>query len=656
MRHASTSPTSPPQDTSAPPPVPPPETARLTWRGVALAIVFQIAILFWVVRSEITARVFMSSWSICLPGILLLLGLRFASAALGRFRLSQAELLISYIAISTTVMLAGYNFMQLWLPSLGTPFFFASGGNRWAEFHPYIPTWLAPRDPEVLRGLFAGSTPIPWRHWWLPLLAWSSLILAVAGLTLCLAILLGRRWIRRERLAFPTAVLPLEITAADTPLFRNRLFWIAFLIPAILESLLAINYYVPSVPALTLKHREVSEGLVNLPWTSLRPIVFGTTPFIVGLAFLAPTDVSLSIWVFHWFVKLQRLLALLYGYVDATDLGSRGEPHLDDQTVGAFLGYGFFILWGFWRYDRARSRAEKRAQEASEQDMGLDRIATIGLAATGAYVLFFMTAAGMPLSLAVGVLSLYVLIVLVMSRARAEAGFAWTYGPDRGTASIAHILVQTFGSTGYSPRALGLLGFFNWFWWDLRFSAMPGQMEALKIGDSIRLPWSRLLALMLLALVAALLAGGYACLRDSYHYGWATSYVYVGPAAGAKVGMRLARDWIENPKSPQWDRTFWAAGGATFTVLLSVLRQRLLWWPLHPVGYVMASTPTSYSFWSHYFIAWALKSLILRYGGMRLYRQFLPCVFGMILGDIVTQTLWSLVCSVFDLPVYQFVT
>jgi hypothetical protein len=655
LAHPSSTPTVT-RDAANPPPATALPTAQLTWRGVVLAIVCQVALLFWVVRSEITARVFMSSWSICLPGILLLLGLRIAGAALGRFRLTQAELLTCYIAISTTVMLAGYNFMQLWLPALGTPFFFATGGNRWGELHPYIPTWLAPRDPEALRGLFAGSSPIPWRHWWLPLLAWASLMLAVAGLTLCLAILLGRRWIRRERLAFPTATLPLEITASDTALFRNRLFWIAFLIPAVLESLLAINYYVPSVPALTLKHRDVSEGLVNLPWTALRPIVFGLTPFIVGLAFLAPTDVSLSIWVFHWFVKLQRLVALLYGYVDATDLGSRGEPHLDDQTVGAFVGYGLFILWGFWRYDRGRSRAQRRADAIPEQDAGLDRLATVGLTATSAYVLLFMTAAGMPLSLAVGVLSLYILIVLVMSRARAEAGFAWTYGPDRGTASISHVLVQTFGSSGYSTRSLALLGFFHWFWWDLRFSPMPGQMEALKIGDSMRLPWRRLIGFMLLTLLVALLAGGYACLRDSYHFGWATSYVYVGPAAGAKVGMRLARDWIENPSSPRWDRTSWAVGGAAFTLLLAAMRQRLLWWPLHPVGYVMASTPTSYSFWGHYFVAWALKSLILRYGGMRLYRQFLPCVLGMILGDIVTQTLWSLVCSVLDLPVYQFVS
>jgi len=48
--------------------------------------------------------------------------------------------------------------------------------------------------------------------------------------------------------------------------------------------------------------------------------------------------------------------------------------------------------------------------------------------------------------------------------------------------------------------------------------------------------------------------------------------------------------------------------------------------------------------------------LLLRYGGMRLYRRALPFVVGIILGDIATQTLWSLFASLLGLPVYQFVS
>ena len=70
----------------------------------------------------------------------------------------------------------------------------------------------------------------------------------------------------------------------------------------------------------------------------------------------------------------------------------------------------------------------------------------------------------------------------------------------------------------------------------------------------------------------------------------------------------------------------------------------------------MAATLTSESFWGHYFLAWLAKLLILRYGGMRLYRAALPFVFGMILGDIASQTLWSIGASLLDAPVYRFVS
>ena len=47
--------------------------------------------------------------------------------------------------------------------------------------------------------------------------------------------------------------------------------------------------------------------------------------------------------------------------------------------------------------------------------------------------------------------------------------------------------------------------------------------------------------------------------------------------------------------------------------------------------------------------------LVLRYGGMKLYRQSLPLAYGLIIGDIATQCGWSLFGSILDLPVYQFI-
>src|SRR5207253_117613 len=109
----------------------------------------------------------------------------------------------------------------------------------------------------------------------IPLLAWGTLILALALASLALNGLLADLWIRKERLAFPIASLPLEITQPQGALFRNRLFWLAFAIPVVLNSLLALNYYYPAVPAIELKHRNLLEGVTTMPQAALGLILVG---------------------------------------------------------------------------------------------------------------------------------------------------------------------------------------------------------------------------------------------------------------------------------------------------------------------------------------------------------------------------------------------
>src|SRR5689334_19747810 len=88
----------------------------LTGRTVCLALALQIGIICWVVRSEVTARVFVSSWSLPMPGVLaLLLLLLFNRARRRPWR--PAELLFVYLTVSTTVMLVGYDFLQLLIPA-----------------------------------------------------------------------------------------------------------------------------------------------------------------------------------------------------------------------------------------------------------------------------------------------------------------------------------------------------------------------------------------------------------------------------------------------------------------------------------------------------------------------------------------------------------
>ena len=47
--------------------------------------------------------------------------------------------------------------------------------------HPFLPAWLVPHDPAVIRDLFRGDSPVPWGAWIGPLAAWGALIVALCA-------------------------------------------------------------------------------------------------------------------------------------------------------------------------------------------------------------------------------------------------------------------------------------------------------------------------------------------------------------------------------------------------------------------------------------------------------------------------------------------
>ena len=76
-------------------------------------------------------------------------------------------------------------------------------------------------------------------------------------------------------------------------------------------------------------------------------------------------------------------------------------------------------------------------------------------------------------------------------------------------------------------------------------------------------------------------------------------------------------------------------GGMILTAILFVLRMRFFWWPLHPAGYPLAVSSSIDYFWFTFFISWALKAVILKYGKVKGYQRAIPFFFGLILGDFI---------------------
>ena len=88
--------------------------------------------------------------------------------------------------------------------------------------------------------------------------------------------------------------------------------------------------------------------------------------------------------------------------------------------------------------------------------------------------------------------------------------------------------------------------------------------------------------------------------------------------------------------------------------LLEVCRLNLPGLPFHPLGFAVSSSWEMNLVWMPLFIAWLTKLLILRYGGLRLFRQALPIFYGLILGQFVVGSLLNIVSIWLGLPCYMF--
>ena len=73
---------------------------------------------------------------------------------------------------------------------------------------------------------------------------------------------------------------------------------------------------------------------------------------------------------------------------------------------------------------------------------------------------------------------------------------------------------------------------------------------------------------------------------------------------------------------------------------------RWFWWPLHPLGFVIAPGFITGQIWLSAFIAWLLKTVILQYGGPGLFAQLRPFFLGLILGEATTGGLWLVIDAI----------
>lgn len=92
--------------------------------------------------------------------------------------------------------------------------------------------------------------------------------------------------------------------------------------------------------------------------------------------------------------------------------------------------------------------------------------------------------------------------------------------------------------------------------------------------------------------------------------------------------------WLTSPTTANYSAVGFMGLGFAITTFLLVIKTCFLWWPLHPVGYVLGVSPAEIVYiWVPVLISWLIKFAILKFGGLRAYRSATPFFAGLILGD-----------------------
>ncbi|MFB3881767.1 MAG: DUF6785 family protein [Armatimonadota bacterium] len=638
--------------------------SSIRWPVILLGLILIVLNSRWIAEIEnIRSYTWPSMFSLPLNVIAVLFALTLLNRALRRLAprvaLNQAELLVLYSMLAVGSVIAGWSFVPLLLAWVLAPTLLATPENRYAELvDPLLPDWLVPKDESALRSLLSGESSL-WqaghlKAWAAPLAAWSLFLLCFIGAMACISVIVRQRWADEERLTFPVVRLPFEITRPDANLLANRWLWAGLALSGGSALLSGVSRFYPWVPALPAPLFMLGESFPDPPWNALAQfgLPIRVYPWVVGFGILMPQEVLFSYWFFYWFVLVQKVVMTAAGWQVAAD-----SPFIRKQVGGAMLALLPAIIWSGRSYLRG-VWLQVKGQPGGINDSGEPisyRAAAIGIVVCVSVMLALLWAAGMSPWLGMVVLAIYFAFTITVTRARAEMG-----GPANEVGLLNHdlLLVGAFGAGSFRPRDLALMSLTSW--WGIAYGQdpVPHQIEGFRLAQLARFTGRTMLIALVLAAVVGVPAAFANLLGPLYSMGVDKAECAFRGVLYQASGFSYTRlaNWLSvgAPADPENAHQFAAMGGGfTFSLILYALRARYFWWPFHPLGFVMSGNYYTNFFWPSIFVAWAAKSLLFRYGGRKAYERSLPLFLGLILGDAVMGSVWSIYGSIRQMQVFS---
>ena len=617
--------------------------AGLTWRSLLLGAVVIVLNDLWIAQMEPIqgagrATIFALNFATLFPLLILLAGNAGLTRLVPKLALSQGELAVVYLMATIGLALGGTDGLQVLVPFIAGPAGNATPENGWAGLLvDRLPDAFVLKDPAAIAALYRGHASFAdhARAWARPLVSWSLFVWLLVGVTLCLATLLRRQWTDRERLAYPLVAVPLELLRPEGHLWRNRLFQGGFTLAAVLMAINQLHAVVPAVPEVRTAAVDLRRYLSG-PWKQAGSPFLAFYPWAIGLGFLLPVDLLLSSWVFYLWWQCQRVFALATGF---------GGTHPDppwvlEQTAGAYFAICLAALWlgrQAWR-GIGRQVFGNAARDDAAEPFGY-RLAVWGALLGLVGLVWLASRTGLGCGLAVLVLVIFFANTLTVTRVRAEFGAPVH---DLINADPGRLLIGTFGGGAFSVQQTLGLSLTQWFCRGYRSSPAPFMLEGYRLGDGLGLNRRSLAWAIAIAALIGVPAALAAMLQPLYALGLDSGHVRGYARLFTTEQWSVTASWLQHPpRGDLWSLVAMLVGAGAVWLLMAA-RLRFVGWPLHPVAYAVTSSWTMGLMWAPLMIAWGCKAVVLRAGGLRLYRQARPFFLGLLLGDFTANAMGQL--------------
>ena len=470
---------------------------------------------------------------------------------------------------------------------------------------------------------------IPWKNWLAIAPVWGIFLLACWLLMVGVGLVLFPEWKHKERLQFPLlevhrSLLPDSDSDHLFPsVFYSRLFWTGAGVVMALYALNGLNHHTHgAVPMIPLGWR-LSHLFTEEPWRYLSGSIKNVNHIyfvLVGMAFFMPNRVSFSIWSI-------TVGYCLFEMVHRAFFPPYYGGMIGDHRNGAMVAVSLMVLY-ISRHHLLNVGKIMISRVKSDSDRLL-RVSGWMVVAGAVGMFIWLRWAGVPSALAAMFVFIGFLVSVLIARIVAETGMPFV----RITGMNAWYFMGMFPASWVTGAAIYMSGFVSMVY-QLGEKASPKYQ--LRLGY-----------MMIIILVVGFFVCGAVHLYMGYTQAETLDGTYVALNSWGSNQMNRSENMLV-----QWSRDYWPMpkhrlNNLVFGFLLAgslqIACMRSPRWPIHPIGMLLVGHFYGTSSWASIMFGWALKMSIVSLGGAAAYRYARPLFLGIIMGEIFSAIIWTVV-------------